>query len=43
MWLFDTTDIIDLFKHDKKALKKAEDVDKSMASKSVSTVTIHEN
>jgi len=42
MWLFDTTYIIDLFKHDMKALKKAEDVDKSMASKNISTVTIHE-
>jgi tRNA(fMet)-specific endonuclease VapC len=42
MWLFDTTYIIDLLRHDRKALDKAEDVDKSMAPKSISTITVHE-
>jgi predicted nucleic acid-binding protein len=42
MWLFDTTFIIDLFRHDKRALKKAEELDESTSSKAISVVTAHE-
>ncbi|AGK60042.1 putative nucleic acid-binding protein, contains PIN domain [Archaeoglobus sulfaticallidus PM70-1] len=42
MWLFDTSFVIDLFKHDKKALKKAEETDSSPSIKAISVVTAHE-
>ena len=42
MWLFDTTFIIDLFKHDQRALAKAQDMDQSPASKNISSITVHE-
>lgn len=40
--LFDTSFVIDLFKHDKKALKKAEEADSLQLTKAISVVTAHE-
>lgn len=42
MWLFDTSFVIDLFRHDPKALKKAREVDASPSAKAISTITVHE-
>jgi len=42
MWLFDTSFVIDLFKHDPKAMSKAREVDESPSAKAISTITVHE-
>ncbi len=42
MWLFDTSFVIDLFRHDERALKKAEELDESGLTKAISVVTVHE-
>jgi predicted nucleic acid-binding protein len=42
MWLFDTSFIIDLFRHDKEALKKAKKVDDTPLTKAISVVSVHE-
>jgi|Deesub1362B_J571_1020462.scaffolds.fasta_scaffold00281_5 predicted nucleic acid-binding protein len=42
MYLFDTTFVIDLFKQEDKALKKAESADQSPVLKAISIVTVHE-
>ncbi len=42
MWIFDTSFVIDLFRHEKRALKKAEDVDNTLSTKAISVVTAHE-
>jgi len=42
MWLLDTTFIIDLFRHEKGALKKAEELDREPSIKAISVVTAHE-
>jgi len=42
MWIFDTTFVIDLFRHEGGALKKAEEVDSIPSTKAISVVTAHE-
>jgi len=42
MWLFDTSFVIDLFKHDPKAMKKAREADESPSAKAISVITVHE-
>ncbi|HID44086.1 MAG TPA: type II toxin-antitoxin system VapC family toxin [Archaeoglobaceae archaeon] len=42
MYLFDTTFVIDLFKQEDKALKKAEEADRTPVLKAISIVTVHE-
>jgi len=42
MWIFDTSFVIDLFRHEKRALKKAKDVDSTLSTKTISVVTAHE-
>lgn len=42
MWLFDTSFVIDLLKHDLGALNKAREVDATPYVKAISVVTVHE-
>ena len=42
MWLLDTTFVIDLFRHERGALKKAEELDREASTKAISVVTAHE-
>jgi tRNA(fMet)-specific endonuclease VapC len=42
LWLFDTSFVVDLFKHDSSALRLAEKTKGSPAIRAVSTVTVHE-
>ncbi|AEA47784.1 PIN domain-containing protein [Archaeoglobus veneficus] len=42
MWIFDTSFVIDLFRHDRRALKKAKEVDNTPSTKAISVVTAHE-
>lgn len=42
MWLFDSSFLIDLMKHDPSAIKKAREVDEKPYIKAISAVTVHE-
>lgn len=42
MWLFDSSFLIDLMKHDPGAIRKAREVDETAYIKAISAVTVHE-